>query len=374
LSLKSRTLEGYRVLTLRYPLDDDLREYIYNYRVLASHIYWCKRLGIDPDPEVLSKLTKTIKSYWRDNLLDERDPLYLFRNIARTPRPYRAIVNIPLVDAIHEMKGAYIKDGKLVLRLDRTRKYPIPERAWRWLEKRLKESPDSKYVRVFERDGMLVVQIVLRKVNTVNAPKDPLLVVVDINSNYGIVVHFWDGGVIKTIKLRPPNLSSKRIYAKKLMELRDRLFNVGCATEKQLNAYSALIRRALSYSYKGWIQQNIARVVKKIRRIARRRGKQPLVVIDVPEHNTLQGTRLQKTLLRFVRSLENLLSWYGIYWIEGRLYSSVCPNCENRLAIYKRMKKTRMMMCNKCNFKADRDEIPLYWALKLISLSHPSPP
>lgn len=367
MSLKSRTLEGYRVLTLRYPLDDDLREYIYNYRVLASHIYWCKKLGIDPDPEVVSKLTKTIKSYWRDNLLDERDPLYLFRNIARTPRPYRAIVNIPLVDAIHEKKGAHIKDGKLVLRLDRTREYPIPEGAWRWLEKRLKESPDSKFVRVFERDGMLVVQIVLRKVNTVNAPKDPLLVVVDVNSDYGIVVHFWDGRIIKTIKLKPPNLSSKRIYAKKLMALRDRLYNIGCIDEKQINTYSALIRRALSYSYKGWVQQNIARIVKKIRRIARRHGKQPLVAIDVPEHTTLQGTRLQKTLLSFTRGLENLLSWYGIYWIEERLYSSICPKCENKLTVYKKTKKTRIIMCNKCDFKVDRDEIPLYWALKLIN-------
>jgi len=257
LSLKSRTLEGYRVLTLRYPLDDDLREYIYRYRVLASHIYWCKRLGIDPDPEVVSKLSKSIKSYWRSNLLDERSPLYLFRNIAGTPRPYRAIVNIPLVDAIGENDGAYIKDGKLVLRLDRTREYSIPERALRWLEKRLKEFPDSKFVRVFERDGMLVVQIVLRKVNVVDAPKDPLLVVVDVNSDYGIVVHFWDGRVIKTMKLRPPNLSGKRVHAKKLMELRDRLSNVGCATERQLNVYSALIRRALSYSYKGWVQQTL---------------------------------------------------------------------------------------------------------------------
>jgi len=116
---------------------------------------------------------------------------------------------------------------------------------------------------------------------------------------------------------------------------------------------------------------NIARVVKKIRRIARRHGKQPLVVIDVPEHNTLQGTRLQKTLLSFTRGLENLLSWYGIYWIEERLYSSICPKCENKLTVYKKTKKTRIMVCNKCDFKVDRDEIPLYWALKLIN-THPA--
>jgi len=68
-------------------------------------------------------------------------------------------VNTPLVDAIGEKYGAYIRGGDLVLRLDRTRKYPIPERALKWLEERLGECPDCrKYVRVFERGGELVVQ------------------------------------------------------------------------------------------------------------------------------------------------------------------------------------------------------------------------
>jgi len=364
LSSKLRTLEGYRVLTLKYPLDSYVKEFIYKYRVLASHIYWCKRLSIDPDSEVVNTLTRSVKSYWRDNLLDEGDPLYLFKNIERTPIPYKVILNIPLVDAIHERKGAYIRDGKLVLRLDKTREYPIPKRALRLLEKRLKESPDERYVRVLERNNELVVQIVLHKKNVVDVPEDPLLVVADINSDYGIVVHFWDGKLIKTIKLRPPNLSNKRVYTKRLMMLRDRLYNMGCLTERQINIYPVLIRRALSYSYKGWIQQSVARVVRKIRRIAKRHNKRPLIVIDIPEHTSLRDTRLQKTLLSFARSLKNILSWYGIYWIEERLYSSFCPKCGNKLTVYKKTKRTRIMICSKCSFKADRDEIPLYWALK----------
>jgi len=137
------------------------------------------------------------------------------------------------------------------------------------------------------------------------------------------VVHFWDEKLIKTTKLKPPNLSSEKIYAKKLMVLRDRLYNIGCITERRINIYSALIRRELSYSYRGWIQQSVARVVKKIRRIAKRHGEHPLVVIDTPERSSLRGTRLQKTLLSFARSLENVLSWYGICWVEERLCSSV---------------------------------------------------
>jgi hypothetical protein len=43
------------------------------------------------------------------------------------------------------------------------------------------------------------------KIGRVEMPRDPLLVVVDINGFYGIVARFWDGRLIKTVKFRPPN-------------------------------------------------------------------------------------------------------------------------------------------------------------------------
>jgi len=110
---------------------------------------------------------------------------------------------------LRENKGAYIKGGRLVLRLHRKLELEIPERALKRIEKRLAEKPDKKYVRVFERDSKLVVQIVMRKLNRVEKPGDPLLAVVDVNSSYGVVVHFWEGKLLKTLKLRPPNRGSK---------------------------------------------------------------------------------------------------------------------------------------------------------------------
>jgi len=104
-------------------------------------------------------------------------------------------------------------------------------------------------------------------------------------------------------------LSSKRGYAREVEAVRDRLYNIGCITQRQINVYSALARKALSYSYRGWICRVVARVVKKVRRIARRHGIQPLVFIYVPEDASLRGTELQKTLLSFARVLENALSW-----------------------------------------------------------------
>jgi len=360
-----KTEEGFRILTLHYLITEDVRKFIERYRTLGSHLYWCKRLGLEPSKEVIEELWQEVPSYWRWNLLDQKSPLYLFKNVERTPLPYKTIIRLPLMDALHERKGAYIKGNRLILRLHKKLELKIPERALRWLEKRLAENPDKKYVRVFERDGQLVVQIVLHKLNKkIEKPRDPLLVVVDINSSYGIVVHFWDGKLIKTLKLRPPNRGNKWRHVKKLMSLRDNLYNQGCITQRQINIYDVLVRKTLSGSLKGWIQQSVALVVKRIRRIAKRHGKQPLVLIDVPEYESIHRTPLQRTLYSFRKYLENVLSWYGVYWEEVRLYSTKCPFCGSRMRLVEKTKRQRIMECISCRFKEERDNIPLYWALK----------
>jgi putative transposase len=361
-----RIEESFRTLTLRYPIPEDIKEFIEGYRTLASHLYWSKRLGLEPAEEVIEKLWQKVPSYWRWHLIDPKDPMYLYRGVENTPMPYKTILRLSLVDSLHERKGAYIKNNRLILRLNRKLELEIPERALKWLEKRLAEKPDKKYVRVFERDNKLVVQVVLHKINRVEMPRDPLLAVADINSSYGIVVHFWDNKLIKTMKFRPPNRGNKWRHVKKLMSHRDLLYNQGCLSQKQINIYSSLIRLTLKGSMKGWTQQTASKIVKRIRRMAKRHGKEPLVLIDKPDYDTLHRTPLQRTLYSFVKYLENLLSWYGIYWEEKRLYSTICPVCGNKfiLADREKTKRVRIMRCDNCGFKEDRDNIPLYWAIK----------
>lgn len=364
---RSRVLEGYRVLTLQYPLPPDAGQLIEEYRVLASHLYWCARLSLKPAEEVIGKLEERIPTYWRNSLLSPKNPLYLFKGVEKVPRPYRTIIRLPLVDALHPNKGAYVKGGKLILRLGRRVELNIPARALGWLEKRLAEAPDAKkHVRVFKRDGKLIVQIVLRRSIEVEAPEDPLLVVVDVNSGYGIVVHFYcDGRLVKRVKLRPPNRGHKWKHVRELMSHRDQLYNQGCIKQRQINAYDALIRLTMrNMSMREWIKREAAKLVKRIRRMARRRGRQPAVVIDVPSDASLRHTPHQMTLVSFARCLENLLSWYGVYWEEARLYSTVCPRCGSDLELEARTKRTRVMRCPSCGFRDDRDNIPLWWAVK----------
>jgi putative transposase len=358
-----RVEEGFRVLTLQYPLSEDVK-FIEEYGVLASHFYWCKRLGLEPAKEVVEKLWERVPSYWRWHLVYSKDPMYLFKGVEKTLVPYKTILRLPLVDALHEKKGAYIKGNKLILRLNRRVELEIPERALKWLENRFAEKPDKKYVRVFERDNRLVVQIVLHKINRVEMPRDPLRVVVDVNSSYGIVAHFWNKKLIKTMKFRPPNRGNRWRHVRELMSHRDLLYNQGCLTQKQINVYSSLIRLTLKGSVKRWVQQAVAKIVKRVRRMARRHGKEPLVLIDKPDYSLLHGTPLQRTLYSFIKYLENVLSWYGIYWEEKRLYSTICPVCGGKLVLDEKTRRARIMKCTNCGFKEDRDSIPLYWAIK----------
>jgi len=64
-------------------------------------------------------------------------------------------------------------------------------------------------------------------------------------------------------------------------------------------------------------------------------------------------------LRRFTHLLTNQLEWYGIPYEFKRLPSTICPVCGNELT----QLPNRVMQCPKCGFKANRDEIPIKWAL-----------
>lgn len=62
------------------------------------------------------------------------------------------------MDALHERKGACIRENKLVLRLNKAIEIEIPPRALRWLNKRFAEKLDKKSVGFSKRNGELIVQ------------------------------------------------------------------------------------------------------------------------------------------------------------------------------------------------------------------------
>ena len=59
----------------------------------------------------------------------------------------------------------------------------------------------------------------------------------------------------RTEKYRPPNRDIRWKSVKRLMKVRDNLYNQGTITQRQIDLYSALIRKTLKGSMKSWIKK-----------------------------------------------------------------------------------------------------------------------
>ena len=66
-------------------------------------------------------------------------------------------------------------------------------------------------------------------------------------------------------------------------------------------------------------------------------------------------------LRRFVKLLINQLTWYGVPYQFRRLPSTICPNCGHEL----RQLPGKVMICSICGFRADRDLVPIQWAIRI---------
>jgi len=187
------TVEGFRVLTLTYRMDElpseqreRLKELFEKYRAIASLYYWSKRLGLEEEVEqALKRAREELPSYWR-KALDEESPLYAFSELEKMRRPRKHVLKLPLTEALQVRQqnekpknGALIdcKESKLVIypgngvRI----KLPIPKRALSWLKEKEDEVAPltvHRTVRIQwrpERAQALKVQIILR----VERPKPP---------------------------------------------------------------------------------------------------------------------------------------------------------------------------------------------------------
>uniref|UniRef100_A0A7C4BA05 Transposase n=1 Tax=Thermofilum pendens TaxID=2269 RepID=A0A7C4BA05_THEPE len=386
---KRGVVEGFRVLTLTYSLDDlrreqpeavdRLMELFREYRAIAALYYWSKRLGLGEGVEqALERAQEEIPSYWR-KVFDERSPLYLFNEVKEMPRPRKAILKLPLIEALHQNAGAFIDEGRLVLRLGGRERLvlPVPERALRWLKEKEREvAPLRVHKTVLiqwrpERAQVLKVQIVL-KVERPRPPRpdprDALLVFIDINSSYGFAAVFasFNGSrvlVHETMKLRPPNRGRRLREAAKRQQ--------AAAHGSKPNVNYALARLSMRFDARGWVKKAAAEIFKKAFTYAR--GRDVLMNFDIPGSETVRNGHLQRTLLSIRKVAENLANWYGVYVTFECFPSRRCPACEERLREY-RTTRTRVCICGACGFQEERDRIPFYWWLRELGLPLPRPP
>ncbi|ABL88916.1 transposase, IS605 OrfB [Pyrobaculum islandicum DSM 4184] len=60
------------------------------------------------------------------------------------------------------------------------------------------------------------------------------------------------------------------------------------------------------------------------------------------------------------RRLQALAQWYGLSYLEERLYSTICPRCGAKM----KELNNRRIQCPICGFNDNRDNVPLIWAKK----------
>jgi len=154
---KGDAVEGFRVLTLLYSLDElpseqreRLEELFKRYRAVASLYFWSKRLGLREGVEqALERARELVPYYWRKSF-DDESPFYAFNDVEEMKRPRKHVLKFPLTEALQVKQqnekcttGAYIdrKESKLVVRLGNGERIelPIPKRAMKWLKDRVDE-------------------------------------------------------------------------------------------------------------------------------------------------------------------------------------------------------------------------------------------
>jgi len=245
---------------------------------------------------------------------------------------------------------------------------PMP----RWVIERVNEGGDIKYAMIGLRNNKPYLALVAeREVEPYQS--SGYILVVDVNSwKYGIA---W--GLIKNGKLitwrteKPDTFLINTLYhqtvdrERKVGKLK-RLGYSGSAKVDKIKE-QAYARRSKIYMI---TRDKSYFLASKLVRKALRYGAL-LVIDDMTEESRRELLEeglprdviklLMSNLKKFVHQLETLAQWYGVPYEFRRLYSKKCPICGHELT----QLPGRTMVCDNCGFKAPRDKVPMYWAIRL---------
>ena len=101
-------------------------------------------------------------------------------------------------------------------------------------------------------------------------------------------------------------------------------------------------------------------------REAKERGWSVAIVIDPINHESLKGSKLQRTLLKPRRLLRNLARYEGAKLKLYRVSGKQCPNCgEWGIEVAHRRYKRPY-----CNIEWDRDKCATFWLAKRFLDEH----
>ncbi|ABL87467.1 transposase, IS605 OrfB [Pyrobaculum islandicum DSM 4184] len=247
-----------------------------------------------------------------------------------------------------------------------------------WIKRRLEEGAKLKLAflgvekRNGEKDptygGLYIVLVFAREVTQIE-PR--AIVVVDVNRldhyiKVGLVV---DGRVVELQKF------PKRGRIRKLEKVHvhiSRLSRALARVDEDRDPRKALDLQRQLWKLKtkryGIIRDIVINATREIIKLARER--QAAIVVDTIEDDTYRELKernwsgekkhLLDGLGQLRRRLQALAQWYGLPYLEERLYSTICPKCNAKMV----EENGRFMRCPACGFGAHRDNVPMIWAEK----------
>jgi len=248
---------------------------------------------------------------------------------------------------------------------------PMPK----WVVDRIKEGGDIKFAMIGLKDDEPYLALTAEREVEPYAPSDYILAV-DVNSwRYGIAWGLIRSGRLVTWRTEGPStFLIKTLYHQAVDRERvvGKLRRVGYGDSMKASRVREQAKSRWSRIYRITRDKAYFLANKLVRKALK--YKALLVIDDMTEESRKELLEeklpsdviklLMSNLKRFVHQLETLAQWYGVPYEFRRLPSTVCPVCGSKLV----QEDDRVMVCGNCGFKAPRDMVPMYWAIKLNSL------
>jgi len=246
---------------------------------------------------------------------------------------------------------------------------PMPK----WIIERVKEGGDVKFAMIGLKNNEPYLALIAERVVESHVPSGYGLAV-DVNAwNNGVAYGIINPGnrIAEYSPLRP-NLRLIDTWYYRAEDLHKRLGRLkrlgldSTLEAKRLRREIKALRRKVYAYLRDFVQKRTHELVMKAIRL-----RAEVLIDDMIEESRRElleeklPSGLRKIYLaetrRFVKLLVTQLEWYGVPYKFKRLYSSVCPICQHELT----QLPGRIMVCGNCGFKASRDMVPMYWAVKI---------
>jgi len=245
---------------------------------------------------------------------------------------------------------------------------PMPE----WVIERVNEGGDIKFAMIGLKGNEPYLALVAERAIEPYQPSGYRLVV-DVNSwRYGIAWGLIHNGQLVSFKQEKPNLNvllTLYYQAVKRGRKHGALMRIGLHRMTQGKRLRKQAEARMSKIYRVTRDKAYFLASKLVKKALKYRAS--LVIDDMTEESRRELLEeklppdviklLMSNLRRFIHQLETLAQWYGVPYEFRRLPSKVCPVCQSELT----QLPGRTMVCPNCGFKAPRDLIPMYWAIKI---------